>query len=371
MKLVNMDIYQLIDRLKEKKLACFGAGRMLRNFSDYFRRLDFVQNIDLIIDNDPDKHNTMITIYGREIGIISPEEFCSGYPVEDYIILVMPDDGISILGQLQQIGRLEGVECCMAVFVMGKTNELDEENRRYPVNLRIYDKQKIPKVIHYCWFGGKEIPEQNRKWIDGWRKHCPDYKLVEWNESNYDITRNAYMHEAYRAKKWGFVSDYVELDVIYRYGGIYLDTDVEVIKNLDELLYQDAFAGVDGSRNVSLGLGFGAVEKFPLIKALLEEYDGRSFGFPDKTMDFTPAPTLQIPFFNRLGYVNNGEYQRIENLSIYPEKVLSGKCNYTGAIKPTKDTFLVHHYDGSWAADERKARIQKMHELYKSIDAQD
>lgn len=367
MKLINVDIYQLNEKLKNKKLVCFGAGRMLLNFTDRFGQDEFAKKILVILDNDKKKQNTSIKLYDQSIDIISVEKFCTKYHAEDHIILIMLDDAVSVFEQLQQIRQLKDVECCMAMFVRGKTNEIDERNRCYPTNLRVYDKPIIPKVIHYCWFGGKEIPEQNKVWMESWKKYCPDYEIVEWNESNYDIKKNTYMYEAYQAKKWGFVSDYVELDVIYQHGGIYLDTDVEIIRNLDELLYQDAFVGVDGSRNISLGLGFGAIPKFQLIKELMDEYNDRSFYSTDGTIDITAAPTLQIPFFQKLGYVNNGEYQKIGGLSIYPEKVLSGKCNYTGTINPTKDTFLIHHYDGSWAADERKMRIKKMHELYKEI----
>lgn len=367
MKLINADIYQLDEKLKDKKLVCFGAGRMLQHFADRFGQGEFAKKILLIVDNDKEKQNTSIKLYGQSIDIISIEKFCSDYHVEDYIVMICLNDAVSVYEQLQRIDRLKEAECCIAVFVMGKTNETDERNRRYPSNLRAYDKIKIPKVIHYCWFGDMEIPEQNKKWMDSWRKYCPDYEIVEWNEGNYDISKNPYMYEAYRAKKWAFVSDYVELDIVYQYGGVYLDTDVEIVRNLDELLYQDAFAGVDGSKCINLGLGFGAVPGFKLIKGLMDEYGNRSFYSADGTVNITAAPTLQIPFFQKLGYVNNGEYQTIENLSVYPEKVLSGKCNYTGAISPTRDTFLIHHYDGSWNNDEKRMRVKKLHTLYKEL----
>lgn len=367
MELVNIDIYQLNEKLKYKSLICFGAGRMLENFTNCFGRGEFVKKIEVIIDNDKKKHNTKTKIYGQSVDIISVEKFCSDYQVKNYIILITTDDAVSVFEQLEQVKQLKDVECCMAAFVRGKTNEEDEKKRYYPVDLRIYDKPRIPKVIHYCWFGGKKIPEQNKVWISSWKKYCPDYEIIEWNESNYNIKKNVYMYEAYQAKKWAFVSDYAELDIIYQYGGIYLDTDVEVIKNLDELLYQDAFVGIDGSRNISLGLGFGAIPQFQLIKNLRDEYNKRSFYSADGVIDATAAPTLQTSFFQKLGYLNNGEYQKVQNLSIYPEKVLSGKCNYTGKINLTRNTFLIHHYDGSWTADGRKIRIKRMHELYKKL----
>ena len=130
----------------------------------------------------------------------------------------------------------------------------------------------IPKIIHYCWFGGNEIPEHDKKCIESWKKYCPDYKIIRWDESNYDYKKNSYMREAYEAKKWGFVPDYARLDIVYEHGGIYLDTDVELVKNIDELLEHKAYMGFEvGGEFVSPGLGFGAEKNFPLFKKMMEE----------------------------------------------------------------------------------------------------
>lgn len=363
MKPINLNIYQLNEKLKSKKLVCFGAGKFFSNFLSNYKILE--KKVALILDNNKEKYNTKVNINNQFINIISISQFCREYQVRDFIILITCVDFVSVYKQLQQIEQLNEVECCIAVYVNSMTNEFDEKNRYYPKSFRIYENPKIPKVIHYCWFGGQEIPEQNKKWMASWRKYCPGYEIIEWNEENYDITQNAYMYEAYQAQKWGFVPDYARLDIIYNQGGIYLDTDVEIIKSLDELLYQDAFAGVDGSKRISLGLGFGARPKFDLIKNLLEEYNERSFYHKDGTMNIASAPALQTSFFKKLGYKNNGEYQRVGRLSIYPEKVLAGKCNYTGKINPTENTFAIHHYDGSWGSEEARARIKANHELFK------
>ena len=270
--------------------------------------------------------------------------------------------------QLQKIERLENVECCVLLFVKSKTNEMQERNRWYPESLKRYDTPRIPKVIHYCWFGGKEIPEQNRIWMESWKRYCPDYQMIEWNETNYDVTKNRYMYEAYQAGKWGFVPDYARMDIVYHHGGIYLDTDVEIIKSLDELLYQDAFAGVDATHNISLGLGFGARPGFGLFQELMHAYDELSFLNSDGTVNMIASPTLQIPFFKRKGYENTGEYQVISDLTVYPEKILSGKCNFTGRILPTERTFAIHHYDGSWNSGEKRKYIMDGHRLYGIFD---
>ena len=109
----------------------------------------------------------------------------------------------------------------------------------------------IPKIIHYCWFGGNELPENMRRCMESWKKYCPDYEIRRWDESNYDFNRISYSSEAYQVQKWGFVTDAIRLDVVYRYGGIYLDTDVELLKPLDDLLEHSAFFGFEGGRQVN------------------------------------------------------------------------------------------------------------------------
>ena len=101
----------------------------------------------------------------------------------------------------------------------------------------------IPKVIHYCWFGGNSLPEEAKRCIESWKKYCPDYKIIEWNENNYDVNSNEYMKAAYKEKKWAFVSDYARIDVVYKYGGIYMDTDVELVKELDSFLKDRMYCG--------------------------------------------------------------------------------------------------------------------------------
>lgn len=367
MKFLNLDVYKLNKKLKEKKLICFGAGRVLDDFINVYHEFGFEKKIEFIIDNDTKKVNTQKNIAEHNIKIILLERFCKDYPVEDFIIMITCADCATIYEQLEQVKQLNNVECCISHFVRDLTNETDEKNRIYPKKMRIYKEAVIPRVIHYCWFGNKEIPEQNRKWLDSWRKFCPDYKIVEWNEKNYDVTKNKYMHEAYNAEKWGFVSDYARLDIIFNQGGIYLDTDVELIKSLDELLYQDAFMGMSGNRNISLGLGFGARQGLEIIEKLRCEYDCCSFYAEDGSMDLTTVAVRQIPFFEKLGYQKNGEFQMLENVTIYPEKFLAGKSAFTGEIRPTKHTFAIHHYDASWVSEEQKMSTKRREKLFKVL----
>ena len=363
MRLINIDIWQLLVIAETKKIVCFGAGRNLENFIDDFKKFHIQNKIYCILDNDENKNESAINIGGKLLKIYSFKQF-QYMNIDEYIILITSTYVCEIVKQLSSYKQFENIQCCYSNFIRSLTNETEEAKRYYPKNLRIYDTPRIPKKIHYCWFGGNVIPQQNRIWMDTWKRYCSDYEIIEWNERNYDVTKNQYMYDAYKAKKWGFVSDYARLDVIYNYGGIYLDTDVEIIRNLDDLLYQDAFAGVDNSRKISTGLGFGAVPHFHIIKDLLESYDDMQFD----VNNMIACPTLNEEVFRKYNFVKNGNYQRLSGMTIYPKKVLSGKNAFTGIIESTEHTLAVHHYDGSWGTEGMKNRYKEIVMLYQKFN---
>jgi len=210
----------------------------------------------------------------------------------------------------------------------------------------------IPKVIHYCWFGGNPIPDEYKKYMESWKKFCPGYKIIEWNESNYDITKNKYMHEAYQAKKWAFVSDYARLDIIYNHGGVYLDTDVELLKNLDRFLEHKAFAGFASKKYVGTGLGFGAVKSHETIRNFRDYYDDVSFINKDGSYNLTACPEHQTKYLLTKGLKPNGKKQNAADIIIYPVDYFSPICYKTLKLKLTDNTFSIHHYSSSWLDDE-------------------
>ena len=149
---------------------------------------------------------------------------------------------------------------------------------------------KIPKTIHYCWFGKRKKSKLIKKCINSWKKYCPDYKIVEWNEENFDVNRFDYTKESYEEKKWAFVTDYVRLYVIYNEGGVYLDTDVELIKKLDNLLDFDSFFALEEEDYIATGLGFGAVKGNKYVKKMLDDYNDVHFKNENGIYDLTPCP---------------------------------------------------------------------------------
>lgn len=206
----------------------------------------------------------------------------------------------------------------------------------------------IPKKIHYCWLGGNPLPESAKKCIKSWEKYCPDYEIIEWNETNYDFTKNRYMKEALEAKKWGFVPDYARLDIIYQYGGIYLDVDVELVRPYDDLLRYEGFAGFEDARYVNLGQGFGAEAGNPMIKKLMDSYESLSFINEDGSLNMVASPELNTEVFIQEGLKRDGSFQQIDGFAFLPPDFLCPKSFDDGIIRKTENTYSIHHFDASW-----------------------
>lgn len=220
----------------------------------------------------------------------------------------------------------------------------------------------IPKIIHYCWFGGNEIPEHDRKCIESWKKYCPDYEIIQWNEQNYDVTQIPYMQEAYEAGRWAFVSDYARLDILYQYGGIYLDTDVELVRSLDDLLGQEGFAGIEkGTDYLALGLGFGAIKGHQLLKELCDVYQSRHFVDNVGKVDLTPNPQIMTEYLRNKypGRLTGNMIEEIDGFFIYPSDYFCPQDYETGKIKMTENTYSIHHYHASWQTECEKNALQE------------
>lgn len=221
----------------------------------------------------------------------------------------------------------------------------------------------IPKKIHYCWFSGKEIPKEYMAYIESWKKYCPDYEIIRWDESNYDITKNQYMHHAYQEKRWGFVPDYARLDIIYNEGGFYLDTDVELLKSLDHLRQEKAFLGFEENNAINPGCGFGAEKGNPVIRELRDRYDSLSFYIEDGTLNLTPSPGYISAKLKELGVLKHNRLQRLENITIYPKEYFGAREYTSGRENRTENTCSIHHYSSSWMSEEEKKREKRRKDL--------
>ena len=212
----------------------------------------------------------------------------------------------------------------------------------------------IPKIIHYCWFGKGEMPQIAKKCIKSWKKYCPDFQIICWNEDNFDFSKNKYMLEAYNAGKWAFVSDVARLQVVYEFGGVYLDTDVELIKPIDDLIETQGFMGFDEKGIIATGLGFGAEKGNQIIGEFLKDYQDISFILPDGSFDLTPCPDRNTSTLKRLGMDISNTNQTFLNMVFLPEEYLCPMDYYTGKKNITKNTYSIHHYSASWTSKVTK-----------------
>jgi hypothetical protein len=215
----------------------------------------------------------------------------------------------------------------------------------------------IPKVIYYCWFGKGSMPSLAEKCIESWKKYCPQYKIVCINEDNFDITQNKYAKQAYEAGKWAFVSDYARLKVLYEQGGVYFDTDVELIKPIDKLIEENGYMGFDDNGVISTGLGFACEKGNEVVGALLADYDDIPFILPDGSYDLTPCPDRNTKVLLNLGMDINNKNQIFMGIRMLPEDFLCPMKYYTGKKKITKNTYSIHHFSASWISATAKRTI--------------
>lgn len=359
----NASIYDVLESTKKKSLICFGAGRQLTSACKVFSDFSFFDKIDFIADNNKDKHS--FSFNGVEKSVYSIER-CIKYAEKEPAIFITMVNCFDVIEQLESIPELKNIDCFIYSLMIDAVKEY-----YLPKNRALTEPLKIPKLIHYCWFGGTPLREDFAAYIEGWEKNCPDYEIVRWDESNYDYNKNEYMYDAYKHKKWGFVPDYARLDIICEYGGVYLDTDVELLKNIDDLLCDEAFCGFQNLDGVANGLGFGAVAGYHLIAEQMKIYDEISFLNKDGSLNLTPAPTFETDFFVSKGLKLNNTLQKLEGMMIYPSDVLNPLNYLNGKFNITENTYAIHHASATWRDEvwheEHRKRIQKLQELNYSV----
>lgn len=217
----------------------------------------------------------------------------------------------------------------------------------------------IPKVIHYCWFGGNPLGENEKKCIESWKKFCPDYEIKEWNESNVNLDIIPYVRQACEAKKYAFASDVLRLWAIYTYGGIYLDTDVELIKSYDDLLNCEGFIGFENNDFVNTGQCVACEKGNPIIKQMLDYYNDLQFD-PNKVIKCTEINT-KILIDN--GLELNGEKQIVNGFVVYPREFFNPYDNIVDKTYITDNTYSIHWYANSWG-NKRNPLVQKAVIIY-------
>lgn len=225
------------------------------------------------------------------------------------------------------------------------------------------DLKMIPNKIHYCWFGRKELPKKSKRCIESWKKNCRDYEIVEWNEDNTNLSMNPYTQWCYDNKKFAFLSDYIRLIVIEEHGGIYFDTDVEVIRAFDDFLDCKAFFGFETDEFVNTGIGFGAEAHNPIVKQMIEEYKP----LLDGQHGVIGCPHLNTAALLKFGLKQNGKLQRLEYATIFPAEYFNPYDAPTGYLNKGNMTYSIHWYAASWMDKKQKLRTSISRPLHRLL----
>ena len=349
--LKNCSVEKFMSYAKDKRVFAFGAGKLIRLLCKKRPQLRFEKVIFSFTDNDTNKWGKDYIVNESVIPIISVNDFTNSINKND-IILISSIYYPSIVEKLDNIETLDCIDCFLLPFL--------EEYRFIDSHLKdkiaaVKEKEpQIPKVIHYCWFGENQIPDNLKKYMESWNKFCPHYEIIRWDESNYDLTKHEYVNRAWKAKKWSRVSNYTRLDIVYENGGIYLDNDIELIKPLDDLMYHQAFMAFEAGGYINTGSGFGAKKHCDIIRILRDDYNNRDFSIDLQDMGAATSPIYQSDVLKKQGFKLDNTFQSINGLAIYPQEFFSPLSCNTKILNITKNSYSIHHYDGSWISNNVK-----------------
>ncbi len=349
----------------KKKVIAFGASDFLRLVSLNYKELNLGNCISCVVDNDTNKQGSSIMVGGSEKDIVSPDGLLK-YGAGNTVILIASEVyAYEIYMQVEEL--LGGKSTDIFVLPLMIAKHTDDVTVRKPVD---GTGNKIPKIIHYFWFSGEEKGSLAAKCIESWKRACPAYELMEWNADNYDVTKNPFAYGAFRQGKWAYVSDYARLDVISRYGGIYMDLDVILYKSMDPLLCHDFFIGFGPIRDVEAAV-FGAVKGCPVVGEMLQIYESREFDIEKSTTLLQLQPSLLDRFFEGRGFEINGRYQEKDGIAIYPRDLFSARNWFTGAYETTDTAMGIHECAGGWTGQGGRNKKQikmegnrKLEEIY-------
>ena len=349
---------------KNINIVMFGSGAIGRvTTPEILEAYNIISRVDCYVDNDGEKWGETVSVCGRNYEIRSPKylETCPS----NTVILINISRYSEVLAQLDSIESLNSMECYLIPMMLIQNFCNDASKGTYIKS----STPEIPKKLHYMWLGGNPIPDKLQKCIDSWKRFCPDYEIIEWNESNYDIDKHPYMKQAYEAKAFGFVPDYARLDILYNEGGLYLDTDVELKRNIDDLLYQEAFCGVEKWQIINFGGLSGSVKGHPTIKKFLDSREDILFIDSNGKQNRNTCGFYDTKVAINEGYKINGETQNICGMNIFAYDYFHPYDYMSGVVNETENTHSIHWFNGGWLDDKMKKANEEAKsnylELYK------
>lgn len=331
-------------------IVCFGAGMVAQHVKYFFEIYNLWDRVRCFVDNDPDKQGKLISIGKRIFPIINPLELRKERYASDFI-LILVEYTEQIEKQLLEQKYLKPLfylkylsinrEIIRKSFTYEKSNIFKMVQKK--------SEMKIPPILHYCWFGHGEIPPEQQNCLRTWKRYCPDYTIMMWDESNYNVNVCKYVREAYETKNYAFVSDYARMDVVYQYGGIYLDTDVEIKQNLDWLRNYRAFFSYGKWPAINSGCGFGAEPQSELVRTI-RDYPRKYIPFimENGKWNRTTNCYYESVVLEEYGFCMNFLSQIVEDVLVLSPLFFPSSLHMDLIEKESAFIMAQHHDAGSW-----------------------
>ncbi len=358
-----MDINEYYEALKTKDIICYGSGKHFKNITyGFLRKSGLVENLKGFVGTSGKE---AVTIFDNSYDVFGKEDIAK-MDSNKTVILIAVTGYEEILSQLRSDAGLSGFEAVPSIFIESLYEDmLLLSVNKPPLNYRKHDRQMIPKIIHALWFSGDPMPELYLRCLESWKKYASDYEIKIWNLETYKPDHCLFFEQAIEHENWAFASDYARADLLRRYGGIYMDLDVEMLRPIDDLLYNDAYMSFESLDRIECGSVMGARPGHPIIQEICESYESRPYLKSDGTWDNSTCPVRYTKVIEKHGLKKDGGFQQVEDITVYPFEVLTCKSFDTGIIYKTELSYTVHHHNGSWIPDPAHRAMSERYEKIK------
>ena len=360
MRYIDGDIDNCIWNNKNRRVIFFGAGQNLR-FAEASKLSAFREQTPYIIDNGK---LVSVDLWGKQIPVFQPDKLKEEN--ECSVIITTSKYITEMYHQLEELNLGDNVYLYIFPFMLLKENHpLTDEQKN---QIFRSDGHQIPKIIHSFWFSGSKKPDEYQKCINTWKEFCPDYEIREWNLGNYDGSRHSFFRKAIEVKAWAYATDYARLDVVSRYGGIYMDMDVELVKPLDKLLSHNGVFPFCSDGVIELAM-FMSKPDNPLVKSLFDIYD--HLEIPDIKEGFNKfyQPFLIMEKLINFGVSMDNSFQHIDGNVFLPKQICMPLDYCLYELNSDEDTIAIHRANAGWhEADYTKRRVGANKELKNKLE---
>ncbi len=356
----EMRITKLFEELKRKDLICWGSGKHFRNITyPFLCESGLIENVKGFVDIPG---TSQVVLDGKKYDLIKKADLISKAN-EDTVIIAAVAGYKEVMTQLGSDRRLAEIEVIPSIFLEALYEDmLLLRARKPPKDFRKNKIPVIPKIIHTFWFSGEPLPKEYEYCLKSWKKFAPDFEIKIWNLETYHAEGCKFFDQAIENKNWAFASDYARADVLYRYGGVYMDLDVEMLRPIDDLLYNDAYMSFEFLSRIECGSGMGAKPGNKILREICESYEKRPYLKADGSWDNSTCPVRYTQVIEQHGLVKNGGFQMVEDITIYPFEVLTGKSFDTGIIYKTPYSYTTHHHHGNWVPGSAKNAMENRYQ---------